>query len=274
MRERDELILAAASGGRPNATGWVRVNCPLCHERKGSPDTRGSLGYLPSSGGFRCFRCDASGKVRGVDYAPEVEREETGVDLSDREFMFSIEQEWGAESLRAAVTYLRRRGFTKEHIFRADMHVDIRRDRVVVPHMHRNGEWWGYSARTYVDGFPKLLYPPGMDRSMMFNEHVLFVETDTPVMVVEGCLDSVWYLPDVVACLGKPTAAHFDTLCEATRPVVVCLDGDAWEEGRALAQRLQLRGSTRASYVRLPPGEDPNSIDPSWLQTIVAQTQG
>jgi hypothetical protein len=40
---------------------------------------------------------------------------------------------------------------------------------------------------------------------------------------------------------------------------VVTLDGDAWEIGRALAMRLQLKGK-QANFIRLPPKKDPNDL--------------
>ena len=66
----------------------------------------------------------------------------------------------------------------------------------------------------------------------------------------------------MVACLGKPNEAHLALLQEARRPVVVVLDGDAWEEGEALSLRLRFEG-LRAGFVRLPPKTDPDEVSPA-----------
>ena len=94
------------------------------------------------------------------------------------------------------------------------------------------------------------------------------VETDEPVMVVEGCFDALPYWPDAAALLGKPGEAQVRSLLEAKRPVVVVLDGDSWEEGMMLSMDLELQGQ-RSGYVRLPPKQDPNSVDHNWLRTEV-----
>ena len=65
--------------------------------------------------------------------------------------------------------------------------------------------------------------------------------------------------------MGKPTIDHMNAFVTAKRPIAFCLDGDAWEEGKALSQRCMIRGKQDAYHVKMLPGEDPNSIDPDWL---------
>ncbi len=104
------------------------------------------------------------------------------------------------------------------------------------------------------------LYPKRMRRpELLYNEPALYVETDVPVLVCEGVFDAAVAFPDSVACLGKPLQAHVEKLRRARRPVVVCLDGDAWEEGWALAQTLKLHGVC-AGNLRLPPKTDPEEL--------------
>lgn len=275
--EQRDAIKAATQGRTPNSLGWVRIDCPCC------PDVRRSFGFRPATGGFRCFRCGVNGRLRGDGYVlPEVAdkaddgEEKPKVEIPyDDFFPLWVESAVRSETLRPAIDYLRGRGFQMSDIETADMHYAVGgryAGRAILPHKDAFGDWWGSTSRLLFnppkDGPPKTLYPANMDRGLMFNQHVLMFETAKPVMLVEGCLDAVWYLPHVVATLGKTTPAHFETLLEACRPVVVCLDGDAWEEGRALAMRLRLRGK-EAAFVRLPPTEDPNSVNPNWLRREV-----
>jgi len=278
-----ELILGACAGGRPNHAGFVRVNCPVCPSRIGKADDDVSLGYRPKTGGFRCFKCGVNGRMQGEGYVlpeqAEAEQPDVPPVLIPRDDFFPIwdNNGWDAFSLSAARVYLERRGFTREHMTIADIHVAVAgkyQGRVILPHKDEEDHWWGFTSRSYLpslekSGAPKVLYPKNMDRSRLYNDQILQDVTDVPAMVVEGCLDAVWYLPLCVAALGKPTHAHFELLCSANRPIVFCLDGDAWESGRALMMRMKLRGR-RAAYVKLPPGEDPNSVDPAWLRGEVA----
>lgn len=292
--ERD-LILSSCLGGKTNSKGFVRVNCPVCPGRYGKPDRHHSLGFRPLTGGFRCFRCHVNGRQSGEGFIPPEEADGPEDDrpkviIDDQDFYPMWSKEFrNSPALEDARAFLEARGITEEHWEIANIHAAVGgryANRIIVPHEDKEaGAWWGFTSRIHPistgwgvvenapmelgGDAPKVLYPKNMDRTRLYNEEELWVETDRPVMLVEGCLDAVWYLPGCVASLGKPTHDHFEKLKTAKRPVVVCLDGDAWEEGRALAYRLRLYGSLAGS-VHLPAQEDPNSVDPDWLRRAVA----
>jgi DNA primase len=87
---------------------------------------------------------------------------------------------------------------------------------------------------------------------------------EAPLFIVEGAFDALALWPDGLALLGKPSPPQIELLVECSRPVVVVLDGDAWEEGWALAQRIRFRGK-RAGSIRLPPCTDPDEVPRQWL---------
>ena len=72
-------------------------------------------------------------------------------------------------------------------------------------------------------------------------------------------MDALPHWPHAVAVLGKPSEAHLGLLAAAKRPVVMCLDADAWRTGVGVMQRLRLRG-VEAHYLELPPGRDPGEM--------------
>ena len=98
----------------------------------------------------------------------------------------------------------------------------------------------------------------------MYEHRVLHETTEEPAIVVEGVFDALPYFGRALAVLGKPSPWQVEALAATQRPIAVVLDGDAWEQGWALANKLQLAG-VRAGSVRLPAGEDPNSVDRNWL---------
>jgi len=51
---------------------------------------------------------------------------------------------------------------------------------------------------------------------------------------------------------------------QALRPVCMVLDGDAWRESKATALKLLVRGH-KVGFVKLPPGRDPNDLEPQRL---------
>jgi DNA primase len=99
---------------------------------------------------------------------------------------------------------------------------------------------------------------------ILYNAKALYADSTLPIIAVEGVFDALPYWPHAVAFLGKPSYEQIEMLYETDRPVVVVLDGDAWRESWALAERLKLAGK-KAAMVRLPPKTDPNDVDRKWL---------
>ena len=102
-----------------------------------------------------------------------------------------------------------------------------------MPVLTSAGAWRGWVARACDSrASRKYLNAPGMSLGgvgALFNEAALAEVTDEPALVVEGPFDALAYWPQAVAVLGKPTEPQMLTLLRAVRPVVVVLDGDAWQ---------------------------------------------
>lgn len=246
------------------------MRCVFCLERTGKEDRRGSLGVNTENGFFHCFKCEAKGRLDGfsedddffdtppVTNAAEVALPAEFAKLYDREGLRSL-------SLNTARSYLAKRGLDPAVLRAAGVGACVEgryAGRVVVPITNAEGRSVGFSARAWIKKHPvPYLYPPEMDRAaVIYNEAALRVETDLPVMIVEGVLDALALWPDAAAVLGKPSDWQVDRLVEAARPVAVVFDGDAWEEGWSFAQKLRLRGC-RAGSVVLPAKADPDEVD-------------
>src|SRR5262249_30190976 len=92
------------------------------------------------------------------------------------------------------------------------------------------------------------------------------LRTLSPLLLVEGVFDALPHWPHAAAFLGKPTGAHLAALDKHRgRPIVVILDGDAWEQGWAVAQRVRALGVPSIASVKLPAGFDPGELPTSWL---------
>lgn len=294
--EREQVLRAARNIKRVGRRGWGRVTCPLCVFRRGSPDHRQSLGINMVTGRIRCFRCKAWGTLNpgNVEGTPSKEDipDSDAPEHGPPEDFCPIWKDPGLSStlLKPARDYMARRGVPSQTIAEAEIGACLKGPqggRIVVPIINLAGEWIGWQARLWDepkpdpqpdDPFadyvpvaarrrrwepPKYITAEGMDREAnVFNPMALEVETDEPVLVVEGTFDALPYWPDVTALLGKPSEGQIDLLKRAPRPVVVVLDGDAWIEGEMLAMRLELEGA-RSGWVKLPPKKDPNDFDPS-----------
>ena len=282
-----EYVVRAFSGR--SGDGWIRNECPSCEEMDGTTDYKKSLGYNTRNGGFNCFKCGMKGslprkwraKLELMDAHERVEVEARVGEVEAAENFVSLFEGdgLGAMSLDYARSYLLDekpygRGMSEDTAQAMKIGAALSGKlalRVIVPifnYEDMRKPWRGWVARDYT-GKSKLpyRYPRGMSREgLLFNESALWVETDEPVFVVEGVFDTTRLFPHAVACMGKPLSSHTAKLLQAKRPVVICLDGDAWEEGWALAMTLRHYGA-KAGSIRLPPRTDPDEVEKVWLMS-------
>lgn len=276
FERRTELAAQAFSEAVPTPRGWWRANCPFCPLLLGKTDKKRAWSVNILTGGWHCFRCGTSGKLDLT--GPEVETardrvpvEETIAMRPPPGFVSLMSAEGrGSLSLAPARTYLMGRGLGPDRWAATGIgacSTGRYSDRVIVPVLADDDETWlGWVGRVWVKKAEvPYLYPPGMKRGeILYNHRALHVETDDPVYVVEGVFDSLALWPRAVALLGKPSGMQVEALVNARRPVVVVLDGDAHEEGWALAMKLRFNGQ-RAGNVRLPPRIDPDEVPATWL---------
>ena len=266
---RDEAMRAVADLDH-SGTAWPRTTCPFCLRRTGKPDRRKSLSYNQEIGLVKCFKCGIRVWLQGkVDFkkAPQD---------APKHFFSKKAPSWyyplfgdatrESISLAPGVAYAESRGFDEALRAAVGMGGAVTgkfRERIIVPHQHANGSWWGFSARSWVpkhdDGFMPHRYPTAMTRDYVYNQAALSEDVDDPVMLEEGVLDCLQYWPDSVGALGKPTRKHLELFKASRRPIAVVLDADAWRQGWYYSILLRKLGIPSGS-VRLPPGCDPNSI--------------
>lgn len=296
-REDHEAVVDAFAG--KSGTGWLRVNCPRCEDKTGKPDKRASLGYNTATGGYNCQKCGMKGRLTDderdeLPYTEPARANEEQLPGAAED----PEPPWGyqpifdgpaatADVFASARAYYLGRGLTAAVGQATGVGAStwgVNRDRIIVPlpDYERPGKLRGWAGRAYrampdlPDGTqpPTYRYARRFDRKQyLYNEPVLYEEGDEPVYAVEGTLDAHALWPDAVALLGKPLEYHVRCMRQALRPVVIVLDGDAWEEGLALALKLQFMGA-RAGAVRLEPGKDPDEVDRDALDLAASECIG
>jgi len=275
MKGGEARVLAALEGARLKGAWW-RCNCPFCEERVGKEDRDHTLSVNADSGGYRCFRCSAKGRIRLPEERHIEKRqaptEKLFVGIPETFTLLASSQGLSATALEPARAYLRSRGLAESVWQEASIgacYGGLYAGRIVIPVLDEDGERWrGFSSRVWTKNCDKKLKYRNATgewrRTTIYNPNALAVETDEPCYVVEGCFDALALWPHAVAVLGDATEEHVQMLATARRPVVVVLDGDAWIKGWSLAMRLRLEGAT-AGAVQLPSGKDPDEVDPAWL---------
>ena len=268
-----DIVVAAFADAKASTKGWWRANCPFCPSRVHKADKKRSFGIRPAEGVYHCYRCGTSGKVGpltldDVQQAQaekrEVEPEPADIGPPEGYVPLGVEPGRSAAVFTMARQYLGRRKLTARLVRELQIGACLTgryRGRVIVPVLAEDGAWLGWVGRCWTPNpWLPYIYPSGMRKGeVFFNEAALHVQTDDPVLVVEGVFDALAFWPNAVALLGKASDDQKAALEVAARPVAVVLDGDAHDEGFALAMLLRAMGQ-RAGAVRLPPRVDPDEV--------------
>jgi hypothetical protein len=255
----------------PNFKGEWRVCCPLCFYIKGTSDDKYKMQLNVLLEVFYCFRCGQGGHVSlrwlGGSRAAEIQAEQISIplpiNLGPPKGFIALDKQ--SISLMVYRNYLKDRGVLDQAIA-AGVGVTTCgrfRGRVIFPSKDSTGKWLGFSARAvFRDMDPKYLYPTGMDKKgHLWGWEHFSRDVSTEVWLVEGVFDSLPLFPHALSSYGKNVSdAQLDLLVPLDLPIVVCLDGDAWEECRILAARLRLRGAKSVMWARLPPTEDSGNL--------------
>ncbi len=242
----------------PTFKGDYNLCCPFFYRHDGNPDTKFKLSVNPELGIYHCFRCGSKGKVE-FDETERVVKELPKQDLS------LLQEPDGCIKLTDSYAKPYRKYLKERSLLDQCINIGVLAcidgkyaGRIIIPHI-LNNEWHGFAARTiYKKAEPKYLNAPGMDR-----RHTLFgyhFKPNGPRYLVEGPLDAVALYPHAVASFGKNVTDEQILLLEDLKEkIIVCLDGDAWEEGYGLYLRLLMRG-VNCNWCKLPPGEDPGKL--------------
>lgn len=273
-QEEWQSVLEAYQG--KEGDGWIRAACPMCEEMSGATDHKESLGFNTKTGGYFCSKCEAKGRLPDsyldqlddlvdLDLLEPVPTEAEKVQPEGLTGFQPLFDEAGLAMahLEPLREYARGRGIPD----RIGLEMGIGTGfgnlagRIVVPILAPDGSYRGWYGR---DATGAALIPHRYSARMprhgtLWNEAQLYRDTTDPLFMVEGCLKAIPVWPDAAAFLGKPLASHVDMLRRATRPIVICMDGDAWREGQALAWTLSLSGKI-AVNLRLNAKKDPDDF--------------
>jgi hypothetical protein len=253
-------------------SGYTRVNCPACPDRVGKVDRKRSVSVNLGNGFWRCWRCDARGRLPG-DWEDGWEDDEGWEDIeSEIEEPSDYTPISDHPKLRPATRFLNRRGVPPELWTQARLgyaREGAHRHRVIMPIWDAGGDWIGWVGRDVTGRrLPPYHTAAGTDRRRVFyNDIALAQTTDVPLLVTEGPIDALRHWPNASAALGKPTPDHVERLRACPRPLIIALDGDAWREGLGIAQSLRI--DRPAFALRLPHAEDLDSTDPDLVRAGV-----
>ena len=232
--------------------------CPFCkhHKKKLSVNIDKSV--------FKCWVCNTKGSISylirrfgSIDDRHQWELLNQEVDFAAIDSMFDVKPNEVKQvtslpneyiclarkhlppSAKDPLVYLMSRGLSKQDILYYKIgycpHGEYRK-RIIIPSFNENGDCDFFIARTYRKDWLKYKNPP-VSKNIIFNE--LLIDWKNPVTIVEGVFDML-FLDNSIAILGKTVSDKlweklYDK-CEGR--IIICLDGDAWEDAQQLYRKL------------------------------------
>lgn len=283
MEEQDALVelLEEVLGSHglhyPNR-GQISFNCPVCDEERNkhnlevnyfngvykcwacgdSENTHGSLGKLFDKYGnrkqkklYRILRPEEEQKV--------VRKKKPKVVLPENFILFK-ESNPIYPVRRQAYNYLKSRGITEDIIEKFGIGFcdkGSHQGRIIIPSYDNKGNLNYYVGRSW-DPHSKAKYrnPEAEKEKIIFWENL--IDWNKDIYLVEGAFDGM-FLDNPVVMLGKHMSELlFETIYnKAKANVIICLDGDAWENAVKLYHELnggELWGKIK--IVKLPKDRD------------------
>lgn len=166
----------------------------------------------------------------------------------------------------SALEYLHKRGITDDIIEKFEIGYTTKGqffNRIIIPSYDEDGVLNYFIARWFDRHYNKLKYlnPDVEKQSIIFNEGR--VNWDATVYLVEGVFESI-IMPNSIPLLGKYIyEILLDKLYEnANANIVVCLDGDAYDDAVRLYNQLNFgKLSNRIRIVETPIEYDPSLIN-------------
>jgi len=275
-------VLGEINSHYPNK-GQIAFDCPVCsYDIKGleKGDSKGNFEVNYHQGVYKCWSCSetynthgslnklflkwgskrnkATWKLIGGDFIKKVERKYEDIKLP-KEYISFTKGNKLTIPYKEAYNYLRKRNITDELISKYSIGYTTEgkyRGRIIVPSFDENKEINYFVSRSYVGHKNKYKNPEAEKDKIIFNEQM--VNWDEDVYLVEGVFD-MFFVENAIPVLGKNLSDRlWKTLYDKCKNnIIICLDGDAWEDAQKLYRKLEGGKLTnRIRLVKLPKDKD------------------
>ena len=238
--------------------GQISFNCPVCDDGRNKHNLE--VNYIDNV--YKCWSCGDSENTHGPlgrifdkygnrkqkklyqVFKPETvvkrEKKKKTLRLPDGFTLFK-DSSTVYPVRRQAINYLYNRGITDYMIEKYQIGFCDKGDhagRIVIPSYDSKGELNYYIARSWNPmSRAKYKNPEAEKDKIIFWENL--VDWNKDIFLVEGAFDGL-FLDNVIPMLGKHMSELlFDTIYQKAKGnVIICLDGDAWENAVKLYHEL------------------------------------
>ncbi len=264
--------------------GQIAFDCPVCsYDLKGLDcgDGKGNLEVNYKMGVYKCWACSETHYTKGrvgklvkkwgnpTQFKNFQLVNPDEFEYTNKKYNKDIKLPYGYTKLidcseydlnaRQAWSYLKKRNINRDIVEKYEIGFTTEGEykfRLIVPSYNVNGDLQFFIARSYINTKLKYKNPEQQKSEIIFNEPHLDWNED--VYLVEGVFD-MFFLPNSIPLLGKVISDNLWQRLyeECKKDIIICLDGDAWEDSVRLYEKInggKLRG--RIKVVKLPYGKD------------------
>lgn len=260
----------------------ISFDCPVCAAEKGleKGDRKGNLEINYNKHVYKCWACGESHGTHGPlgklfdQFATKkqkklydlVKPEDLKIEDKKKIFLrlpegFTKFEDSNPRFIphREALNYLYSRGITDEIIKKYNIGYTVKGDfayRIIIPSYNSENKLNYFVGRAWTKRKDKYKNPSVPKDEIIFNEGLIDWTND--IYLVEGAFDS-FFLNNPLVMLGKKMSKLlFESLYnKAEANIVVCVDGDAWEDGLKIYH--ELNGGklyNKIKIVKLPKDKD------------------
>jgi DNA primase len=263
--------------------GQISFDCPVCAEEKGleSGDGKGNLEINYIRHVYKCWACGETHGTHGPlgklfdGYATKQQKKVYNLikpeelQLQDKKKVrlrlpegFTTFKDSNPRFIPhiEAYKYLQSRGINDEMIEKYSIGYTVQGEfayRVIIPSFDKDGILNYFVGRAWVNKKMKYKNPASVPKDeIIFNEKL--IDWDEDIFLVEGAFDS-FFISNPLVMLGKKMSKLiFETLySKANADIVICVDGDAWEDGLKMYHELNGgRLYNKIKIVKLPKDKD------------------
>lgn len=262
--------------------GQISFDCPVCMEEKGleEGDGKGNLEINYGKHVYKCWSCGETHSTHGPlgklfdQYASKSQKKVYNL-IKPEEFKkedvkrpklrlpegYTTFEDSNPRFIphKEAYRYLQSRGITDEMIETYKIGYTVSGEfayRIIVPSFDKQGVLNYFVARSWVPKKMKYKNPAVPKDEIIFNESL--IDWNKDIYLCEGAFDS-FFLTNSIVMLGKKMSSLlFESLYNnANAGVVICCDGDAFQDGLRVYQELNGgRLYNKVKIVKLPVDKD------------------
>jgi DNA primase len=257
--------------------GQISFDCPVCAEEKGleSGDGKGNLEINYIRHVYKCWACGETHGTHGPlgklfdGYATKQQKKVYNLikpeelQLQDKKKV-RLRLPEGFTTFKDSnprfIPHLQSRGINDEMIEKYSIGYTVQGEfayRVIIPSFDKDGILNYFVGRAWVNKKMKYKNPASVPKDeIIFNEKL--IDWDEDIFLVEGAFDS-FFISNPLVMLGKKMSKLiFETLySKANADIVICVDGDAWEDGLKMYHELNGgRLYNKIKIVKLPKDKD------------------